>query len=167
MGLGPTPTPRTGDLSADNERSERSILAADDGGQTIRLKATSDGKLQVDNISAGIDNGTSVQVFGESSALVATGTATLASYTVPVGKVAFIANIMASGNCIAIYDMDVDASPEARKHSVVTGLEVEFKFSHGNGYRLTAGQEVKLNVENVSSSTGAFNATILGMEYNA
>ena len=39
MGLSETPEPRTGDLAADNQRGQNSLIAADSTGQTLRLLA--------------------------------------------------------------------------------------------------------------------------------
>jgi len=183
MGLKETTQPITGDLAADNQRSERSILAADTAnGQTLRLLAKPDsttglgGRLEVvitdaaGNPVIAPGTGTSVQTFTEVASLASSGTATLASYTVPALKVAYINYVSFSGDDVGTYDGQINATTIIRKHTVLTKANDDFLFGGSgpsSGLKLVAGDIFRVRVTNEGANAGDFSAFIGGIQIDA
>lgn len=177
-----TPTPREGDAAARNRLGQLSILAADEStGQTIRLKATPAGALKTDTtvVTESLQElvdllkgfaGTPVQVFGTATAVAVATPTTIASYTVPPLKVAFINQVAGSGENVSVYRAQVNGADTNVYRSNATNLNADMNFSQngsGLGLKLVAGDVFRVQVDQIGPGTADFEVFIGGIEFDA
>jgi hypothetical protein len=108
-----------------------------------------------------------LNIFDTASSVASAATATISTYTVPVGKTAFLIRTEYSGSNMAIYQVDINATIEARKRLYFGGQfsgTFEFDSPNGSGLPLVAGDVVKLQVTNVRPSVGDFEGRIQVIE---
>lgn len=113
-----------------------------------------------ESIKVEIDPAGSEFVFyDEAPSVVGLGTATILSYTVPVGKKLTLVYSNFSGDNRGIYSAEINSVVVDKKRTYYVDYNGYFKFSN---LKLLAGDNIKIMVENQSSYTGDFNANIQG-----
>jgi len=101
-----------------------------------------------------------VNVFDDVLAVASSSTATVVSYTVPVGKTFFLLLAEFGGNNIATYEVIINNEVEGKKHTYFGGpLNDEIYFGHK---KVLGGETVKIEVENFRPDVGDFFGRILG-----
>lgn len=104
--------------------------------------------------------GAPVTTFSQALAVAAGGSATVVSYSVPVGKIFKLDLGEFSGFNIAKFTLKIDGTVEAFKPTYFSGpLFGEFFF---NGFEVTTGKIVLIEVENFRGSIADFSARITG-----
>lgn len=183
MGLGQSADPSDGDLAAINFRSEKSLLAADenDPGKTIRLRATATGALKTDTtvVTESLQElvdllkgfaGTPIQEYGTASAVAVATPTTVATYTVPALKVAFINQVSGSGENVSVYKAQVNGADISVYRSNATNLNADMNFNQngsGLGLKLVAGDVFRVQVDQIGPGTADFEVFIGGIEFDA
>lgn len=120
------------------------------------------GKFEYNNVDVSVDLrelGDVTNAFNEVTSVASLATATVITYTVPIGKVFTINEIEFSGDCIGKYTLTVGGSIQSIKRTHFTKYDDEFSLKD---YVVTAGQIVLVEVENRSKGNGTFNSNILG-----
>lgn len=127
------------------------------------------GPVEVTIVGAGA-SGTAINTYGTAASVASSATVTVVSFTVPVGKVFLLERVEFAGENIANYEVQVDGSPIAKKRTWFGGdISGEFMFDSPSGAppRYTAGQVIRLRIENFRPSTADFEARIQGVELDA
>lgn len=106
--------------------------------------------------------GTNESTYNEIS-LDALSTGAIIDFTVPVGKGIDMKVAECSGGNRAIFHIEIDSAKKSQKRTYFTEYNVDFFLSELNA---TAGQNVKIVVENRSNSSAFFNATLHYNEYD-
>lgn len=104
--------------------------------------------------------------YGEST--IASGaTSTILTYTVPVGKTAYLQSVSVSGETIATYSLFKGLVKFAVKRTAYgPGYDAEFDFtpSGAAGLVFTAGQQILVTVTNNGPDPGLFNSNVKVIE---
>lgn len=111
---------------------------------------------------------TVVATYNEILALAAFTTASIVTYTVPIGKTATLQRVFVSGENIARFDVFVNASVIGTKRTYFGGdLNDDFEFSgpDGGGVALAAGDVVTIKVIHHRPMAGSFEGTIEVIEF--
>jgi len=105
---------------------------------------------------------TSISEF-DSVTSVANSTLTdIVTFTVPVGKKLILDRVEVSGDNIAKFQVDIDASVNAVKRSYWCNFNQDFEWDR---FELAAGSVIKVQVEQTSRpDTGDYEARIIGIE---
>jgi len=104
--------------------------------------------------------GVVTNLFSEISSLASLATATIVTFTVPVGKVYFLDLVEFSGDNISEYRVKIAATLEAKKCTYFGGkLTGEFLF---NGISIPAGDVVLLEVFNFRGELADYAGRLLG-----
>jgi len=108
--------------------------------------------------------GTPTNIYSEQLAVPASASIDVFSYTVPVGKTLYLRHATGSGDNKAVYVVNVDGTPIAKKRSYYTDFNVDFFFESedAGGVVLNAGQVLTVNVTNQSGTPADFNAGAYG-----
>jgi len=131
-------------------------------GKTIKVVRTSicqgDGE---DPLKVEFDQaGETLNVYGESSSVAASSTATIIDYTVGALKEFRLKRIEFSGTNRGVYIVEINSNTQAKKRTYYTRFDDYFDFEE---LKLNAGDNLKLIVENKSTNmTGDFNANLQG-----
>jgi len=132
------------------------------GDGTEILAINPDGSINV-NVSLNPSSGVYLNIFDTASSVASAASAVITTYTVPVGKTAFLTRVEYSGSNMAIYEVDINATIEAKKRTYFGGDfagAFEFSSSGGSGFPLVAGDVIKLSVTNIRPSVGDFEGRI-------
>ena len=131
-----------------------------DGVEIIQVNL--DGSINV-NPTSTPGNHNPQSVYNEVTS-VATGTlTTIATYTVPVAKVALLETVAVSGTNIAAYTVEVNATVVDKKYTWFNGPMSElftFQTVSGGSKKLVAGDVVRVRVIHGRGPVGDFNAKI-------
>lgn len=131
-----------------------------DGVEIIQVNP--DGSINV-NPTSTPGNHNPQSVYNEVTS-VATGTlTTIATYTVPVAKVALLETVAVSGTNIAAYTVEVNATVVDKKYTWFNGPMSElftFQTVSGGSKKLVAGDVVRVRVIHGRGPVGDFNAKI-------
>lgn len=133
-----------------------------DGVETLEINP--DGSINI-MITGG--NGDVSNIFNEINSLASLAISDIVSYVVPEGKTAILDRIEFSGNNIAIYEVEINSTIEARNRTWFGGDlsgVFEFRSSNSSGIPLSAGDEVVLRVNNFRPSVGDFEGRIQVLE---
>ncbi len=104
-------------------------------------------------------SGISTNIYGETLALAGLGTSDVINYTVPVGKVFTLKSAEFSGENKGVFSILINSVVEAKKRTWFVSFNGDFYFSD---LILSAGDNIKLNVQNESNSIADFNGNIQG-----
>ena len=104
-------------------------------------------------------SGVGFHEYDEANSVAGSGTATILTYTVPVGKVLILRRIDFSGSNRGIYQVRKNTNTFSQKRTYYTKFDDYFEFVD---QEFAAGDIVDLVVENRSTSIGDFNATLQG-----
>jgi hypothetical protein len=111
--------------------------------------------------------GTVMSVFSEALAVASSATQTILTYTVPVGKTAYLLRADMSGTTIATYNVLVNGSEFARRRTYWSG-EFNEKLEIGNSvedaYKIMAGDIVTIQVTNFRPVSNDFEARLQYIE---
>lgn len=102
--------------------------------------------------------GTNENYFFEASS-VASGTTTIATYTVGVGETFFLNEVFCSGDNIAYFEVFIDTVKKDKARTWWTSFNVTIPFG---GLEIDAGSTIEVKVTHTSSEVGDFNAKLIG-----
>ena len=159
-----SPLPITGtDLDIRDLLSTQDSVAIKDSSGTA-LFINPDGSLNVNSSNA---QGTPVNTYNEITSLVSSTTSTIVSYTAPVGKTTFLQKIAVDGSNIATYVVKVNGTTIDKRYTYFGGsfyAVFDFSANANNGYSLSVGDLVIVEVTHGRPSTGDFNGRIQTIE---
>lgn len=153
--------------SKDNDPTAGDVHSSVRIGDEFSEATITDGALNVNVISAPTSNQQLQIIYNEDGTVVTGVTADLVSYTVPVGKKAFLIRIEVSGENIAKYSVLVNSAVKSVKRTYYgSSLNENFEFGSGNGsgFFLNAGDQVDVQVIHGQPATGIFDGTIQVIE---
>lgn len=138
------------------------IAIHDSGGDELAINA--DGSINVNLV--GSATGDFKNYYNEVSAVVTGILTTMQTYTVPVGKTAYLQKVDVSGTNIAEYTVLVNSVIQDKKRTYFSGdLNTEFKFADNTqGYPLATGDVVVTKVIHGRPDSGDFNSRIQVIE---
>lgn len=126
-----------------------------------------DGSINVNIVNAPSSNEAIVTTYSDVSS-IATGSLTVVTtYTVPVGKVAFLQRVEGGGENIATYQVEINAVIKAKRRTYFGSmLTTDFVFAESteNGVELASGDVVRLRVEHGRPFTADFEGRIQVLE---
>jgi hypothetical protein len=128
------------------------------------LEINPDGSINI-KITGG--NGDVVNTYAEANSVAASTAVTVASYTVPIGKSAFLNRVEFGGSNIGIYEVQINAVTEAKRRTWFNGNmsdNFDFVSSTLSGIELSAGDVVRLRVTNIRPTVGDFEGRIQVVE---
>jgi len=134
-------------LECNGEPTKR-VHVCQEAGETIKVE-----------VVAGFGDGDSINIYNEVLALAGFATASILTYTVPVGKKFQLTRFDYSGENRAVYTVELNSDVIAKKRGYLVGYDGEFIFT---SLLLAAGDIVTLKVENNSTTTANFNTNIQG-----
>lgn len=103
--------------------------------------------------------GTLINSYNEILSLGGLSTANVVLYTVPIGKTLTLTRVDFSGENKATFKIDINGAIQSKKRTYYTSFNGSFEFS---GLLLSAGDIIKLIVENNSNSVSDFNGNLQG-----
>ncbi len=112
------------------------------------------------------ESGEVVSNYGEALSVANGATATISSYSVPMGKFFHIQFIEVGGSNIATYHVEINGVVQARKRTwFAGGLNEKFDFikEANRGLRITAGDQITVHAVHSRPSAGDFEARIVGV----
>lgn len=122
------------------------------------------GALDVNVVGAGTA-GTPISVYNEITSLVISGTATVLTYTVPVGKTLNLTRVLASSDSVGSLELDINGSANAKGRVTYGNFNLVFNYiNQENGYEVAAGTIITIIATNASQlGAASFNATLQGV----
>lgn len=114
-----------------------------------------------------LPTGTVKSLFGQVLAVASNSTQAIVSYTVPVGKSAYLLGMEMSGTNIATYDVLYNASQFSRHRTYFSGpfvVQVQIGSSVLDAFPLVAGDVITINVTNFRPDAGDFEARVQYIE---
>ena len=120
----------------------------------VGVNVTASGVLRT--TSSFSDN--TISVFGEAS--LASGTTTVATYTVPAGKTFYLLDAKGAGEVDADLRLEVNSSTIALRKLSWTNRNADFQYS--GGLKLSAGDIIDLTVTHSGAGSCDFNGSIYG-----
>jgi hypothetical protein len=102
--------------------------------------------------------------YAEALSVAGLATVTIISYTVPVNKIFRIKRVDFSGGNRAIYKLDINGSTASTKRLYYTNYNGDFDMEN---LELSAGDIVRVIVENKTNMIADFNTNIIGVLDNA
>lgn len=141
-----------------------SIAIGDPASDNI-LAINSDGSINVQATIAPASSGATVNQYNEVTGIAMGGSATVFTYTVPVGKTLHLARIEFSGDCISEWVLNFNGSPNAKKRLHWMHFNDQFEFLNDqDGYSLAAGTVIDILATNHSPfGVAEFNANLQGV----
>lgn len=131
------------------------------------MVVNSDGSINVNVVSGSVDTTDYKSYYNEVTSVASATQTTVLSYTVPVGKDAFIQKICFSGTNIAEYEVLVNATTQDKKRTYFgNSLDGTFVFDSSNteGYPLQTGDVVEIKVLHNRPNVGDFNCRLQVVE---
>lgn len=103
--------------------------------------------------------GTYQNTYSEANSVASQASATVINYTVPVGKIFNLESVDYSSDCIGNFTIEVNGNTQSKQYTNYTKYSGRFDFTD---FDLSAGDNLKLIIENKSNGTGNFNANFQG-----
>ena len=104
-------------------------------------------------------SGVGFNEYDEAPSVAGSASATIISYTVPVGKVLILRRVDFSGSNRGIYSLRLNTNTFLKRRTYYTKFDGKMELID---QEFAAGDILDLVVENVSTMTGDFNATLQG-----
>ncbi|PCI45867.1 MAG: hypothetical protein COB41_00315 [Proteobacteria bacterium] len=146
----------------DLNSSQDNVAIKNENGDALLINP--DGSI---NVNASNSQGSPNNTYNEISSVAASTPSTIVSYMAPVGKTTYLQKIKASGTNIAQYEVKVNGSVIDKGYTYFgSSLSTLFDFTGNanNGYLLTVGDLVILEVTHIRGGTGDFNGRIQSIE---
>ena len=110
------------------------------------------------------ETGLSLNQYSEPNSVAGLSTATVLNYIVPVQKELKLKTIECSGENRALYIVEINNVVQSKKSTYFTKYNTTFEFFD---FKLNAGDNLKITVQNKSTTFADFNANILGVLQDA
>lgn len=152
------------DSNATDQNDFGIFVIADTDTPSNKMKVNNDGSVNTVSVAG---YGDCKSLYSEVSSVAASTLTSVVTYTVPVGKTAFLQAVAFSGTNIAEYQVFIDATLEDKKRTWFSGgLDSTFQFSTENAYGipLIAGNVINLKVIHSRPFVGDFNGRIQLLE---
>ena len=104
-------------------------------------------------------SGVGFHEYDEAPSVLGSASATIVSYTVPLGKVLILRRVDFSGDNRGIYELKLNTTTFMKRRTYYTKFDGKMEFED---QEFAAGDILDLVVENRSTMTGDFNATLQG-----
>ena len=146
------------------ELSDGAHTAAVTAGLALKV----DGSATTQPISGTVsvhDPGVDVYSYGEQAAVAASASIAATTYTVPDGYSFYLKHISMSGDCPALFVVDIDAAVVCKRRLSTFEFNTDMTVDSGSGLDgllVAAGCVITLTVTNAGSSAANFNGTIYG-----
>jgi len=131
--------------------------------RNIKVSNSPDKPLYVDVIDPSA-TGNVLNIYQESLSIAGSATATILTYTVPVGKYFVIKRIDYSGSSKGTFTIDINSNVESKQRLYCTSFNGSFQMEN---LKIVAGDTIKLIVENNTNNTANYNGNLIGNLDNA
>ena len=142
-----------------NDTHDHSEITASDVTVSGQGKRGLDSYILGGSVSVVPSSGVFLSVSNEINSIAQSATVDVVSYTVPAGKTYKLDNASVSGNNIGVFKFTIDGSNEETKRTTVTNINENFNLQ---GYEISEGSTVKIEVTNASDTAGDFEAVLRG-----